>query len=173
MCRDETILRRRSTLTVVWYKPCSYYRYDRENPVTLTSDAPNDTICDGATATLTANVENVKPFKLPGMMQTLQPILLLRTKRPTSILRWIRSFWVKVTDSINRLLHSLGPLTITVNTQPVLSQDSLTLWRCYGYYSDYSTRQNRFGAASVTNGTLGTVTLDNNSLIISTLYFSR
>ncbi len=147
----------------------------RENPaVTLTSDAPNNTICDGATATLTANVENGKPFKFAwyDADPATNPPLANQTNNTYSTLD-SGSFWVKVTDSITDCYTIAGPLSITVNTQPVLSQDSLT--RCGGATDTIQITvpgKTDGATASILNGTLGTVTLDNNSLIISTNYIS-
>jgi len=146
-----------------------------ENPaVTLTSDAPNDAICDGATATLTANVENGKPFKFAwyDADPATNPPLANQTTNTYSTLD-SGSFWVKVTDSITDCYTIVGPLTITVNTQPVLSQH--TLVRCGGAMDTIQITvpgKTNGATTSILNGALGTVILDNNSLIISTNYLS-
>lgn len=140
-----------------------------ENPaVALSSNKTNNTICSGDTIVLSANTIAGKPFRFHwyNADPTLSsPIAQTTTSSFSTITAG--NYWVKVTDTLHGCETIDGPLTVVVNTKPVLANSLVTL--C-GNLSDtiaISVPGNSIGATvSITNSAAGSVSIANNALII-------
>lgn len=138
--------------------------------VALSSNKPNNTICFGDTILLSANTIAGKPFRFdwynadPSFSSPIVQTTISSLSTHTA-----GNYWVKVTDTVHGCETINGPLTVVVNTRPVLAGSLVTLCGNSKDTIAISVPGNSIGATvSIVNSSAGSVSIGNNSLIIQT-----